>query len=504
VEQSCLQSKERILEEALKGLGSVIVAYSGGVDSSLLAYYAKKVLGHRARIVIAVSPSLAQEELDAARLQAEQFDWDLLEVQTNEVDQEQYQRNDLMRCYFCKTALFEELELVAEREGITNIAYGANLDDRADFRPGQKAAREHKVVSPLQDAQLTKEDIRALARQSGLPSWDRPQAACLSSRFPTFERVTIEGLSQVEKAEHYLHSLGFKQLRVRHHGDIARLELSTDELFRLSGDADLMQQVSDRLKEFGYRYVTLDMEGYRQGSSNRVPPNPEPTDLPFADLGFAKPDIDRKARQGVPEVILCTGKSPEQIVKIAQELRRHHPTIIATRATAECAESILPICPDAQYFADARVIVWGTLPKPDSANRQYVAVVCAGTGDVPVAEEACITLTASGINVRRIYDVGVAGVHRLMANMEPIAQADAVIVIAGMDGALPSVVGGLVACPVIAVPTSIGYGASFQGLAALLTMLNSCAAGLTVVNIDNGFGAAMAAIRLFRRSPIPR
>jgi uncharacterized protein len=264
-----LAAKEAALEAKLKALESVIVAYSGGVDSSLLSYYAKSILRQSASIVIAVSPSLAQEELLAARAQAVQFAWDLQEITTSEVDSPLYAQNDAMRCYYCKGALFEALQALAQEKGIAHIAYGANVDDLGDFRPGQTAAQKYKVLSPLLDANLEKEDIRELARRAGLPSWDRPQAACLSSRFPTFERVTIEGLSQVEQSEAYLHALGFRQVRVRHHGDIARIEIDEPELVRFLSGTELLRQISRQLKEYGYRYVTVDLEPYRQGSANR-------------------------------------------------------------------------------------------------------------------------------------------------------------------------------------------------------------------------------------------
>jgi len=234
-----------------------------------LAYYARFTLGNQAKIVIAVSPSLAGTELEAAKKQAQLFQWDLIEIATDEVEKEEYQRNDQMRCYFCKSTLFRALNELARSLNIINIAYGANLDDLKDFRPGHKAAREFNVLSPLQTARLGKEEIRFLAHKVNLPSWNRPQSACLSSRFPTFQPVTITSLSQVEKAEDYLRSLGFIQVRVRHHDDLARIEVDKSELNKLFQDNETISEITDKFKKLGYRYVTVDLEGYRQGSANK-------------------------------------------------------------------------------------------------------------------------------------------------------------------------------------------------------------------------------------------
>jgi pyridinium-3,5-biscarboxylic acid mononucleotide synthase len=216
--------------------------------------------------------------------------------------------------------------------------------------------------------------------------------------------------------------------------------------------------------------------------------------LPYADLDFAKVDLHRGLRQGIPEVIYCPGKTASQIVDIATNLKQNGSTVVTTRASEEIAQEVMSLLPEAVYHPLARMIVWGSEPIKNVSK--VVGIVTAGTADLPVAEEAATFLTVSGYRVQRINDVGVAGIHRLFANLDLLLSMDVVIVVAGMDGALPSVVGGIVSVPVIAVPTSVGYGSSFDGLAALLSMLNSCAAGLTVVNIDNGFGAAVAAIRI--------
>jgi NCAIR mutase (PurE)-related protein len=213
--------------------------------------------------------------------------------------------------------------------------------------------------------------------------------------------------------------------------------------------------------------------------------------MPFEDLGFAKVDHHRALRHGMPEVILAKGKTPEQVVAIAGSLLANAHNVLITRADRECAALVTAQLPEAEYLPLSGVIRFWRDRTIHGKGR--IAVVCAGTSDIPVAEEAQVTAELMGNDVDTIHDVGVAGIHRLMNNRERLTLARVVVVCAGMEGALPSVVGGLVSCPVIAVPTSVGYGASFHGLAALLGMLNSCASNVTVVNIDNGFGAGYVA-----------
>lgn len=223
--------------------------------------------------------------------------------------------------------------------------------------------------------------------------------------------------------------------------------------------------------------------------------------MPFEDLGFAKVDHHRAIRCGFPEVIFCGGKTPEQAADIFSRCVSGGGNVLATRATAEQVAAVLARHPSAVHHEAARAVTFRARPAELSSGT--VAVVCAGTSDIPVAEEARVTAEIMDQRTAAFYDVGVAGLHRLLAHASELQQANVIIVVAGMEGALPSVVGGLVDCPVIAVPTSIGYGASFGGLAALLAMLNSCAAGVTVTNIDNGFGAGYTAAMINRRCRMP-
>jgi pyridinium-3,5-biscarboxylic acid mononucleotide synthase len=233
------------------------------------------------------------------------------------------------------------------------------------------------------------------------------------------------------------------------------------------------------------------LEQYKDGRLSTADALGRLRTLPFEDLGFANVDHHRSLRQGFPEVIFGQGKTADQVARIVESMNKHDHNILVTRATAEHFQSIRQIIPKAEYHDAARAIV---IHKDHTVRgKGAVMVVSAGTSDIPVAEEAVVTLKVMGNHVEAVYDVGVAGLHRLLDRREQLNRARVLIVVAGMEGALPSVVGGLVAVPVIAVPTSVGYGASFNGVAALLGMLNSCASNVTVVNIDNGFGAAVVA-----------
>jgi NCAIR mutase (PurE)-related protein len=212
--------------------------------------------------------------------------------------------------------------------------------------------------------------------------------------------------------------------------------------------------------------------------------------FPYDDLGFAKIDNQRHLRKGFPEVIFCQGKTLEQITKIVKRIKETRGKIVATRAAPEVYQEIKKVIPEVTYFKEARIVA---VEEKKKVSSKFILVVSGGTADIPVAEEAAVIAELMGNRVERLYDVGVAGLHRLLANSKKLLAANVLIVVAGMEGALPSVVGGLVDKPIIAVPTSIGYGANFKGLSALLTMLNSCAPGLAVVNIDNGFGAGYMA-----------
>ena len=255
------------LVEVLRELDSVVVAFSGGVDSTLLARAARDALGERAVLVTADSETYPASELDEARRLGALLDMRHLVVRTEELQNPEYARNPVNRCFFCKEELFARLAPIAEREGCRALVYGANMDDLGDHRPGMQAARERGVRAPLIEAELWKEEIRTLSRELGLPTWDKPSFACLSSRFQYGDRITAEKLRQVDAAEAFVRSLGFRQFRVRHHDRLARIEVSHDEIARLWEDGR-REAIVKRLRELGYVYVAVDLAGFQSGSAN--------------------------------------------------------------------------------------------------------------------------------------------------------------------------------------------------------------------------------------------
>jgi uncharacterized protein len=264
-----LDDKRRNLHAVLSDMGSVLVAYSGGVDSSFLLAVATETLGDNALGVIADSESLPREELRDALDLAASRGWPVITVQTHEIEREGYRINRQDRCFHCKDELFDRLKPIARARGLEHIAYGANLDDLSDIRPGHRAARQHGVCAPLVEAKLTKDEIRSLARDMGLPVWDKPSFACLSSRVPFGTPVTIETLARIEAAEDAMRALGFRQFRVRHHDAIARVEVGADEMGRLL-DPATRETLTREIKAAGYTYVTLDLDGYRTGSMHEM------------------------------------------------------------------------------------------------------------------------------------------------------------------------------------------------------------------------------------------
>lgn len=264
-----LRHKLDSLQENLRQRGSLAVAFSGGVDSTFLLKVAHDMLGGKVMAVTARSPALPGRELGEAERFARELGAEHMVVQTDEFALSDYVNNPVDRCYFCKREIFTRILAVAAQHGLSFVADGSNVDDRGDYRPGMRALQELGVVCPLSEAGLGKQEIRILSRQMGLPTWDKPALACLSSRIPYGQKITREKIASIEKAETFLRDLGFRQVRVRHHGDIARIEVAEQERDRFF-DTALMDRVVDTVKQYGFSYVTLDLQGYRTGSLNEV------------------------------------------------------------------------------------------------------------------------------------------------------------------------------------------------------------------------------------------
>ncbi len=269
VKDVTIVQKEEQLFSFISRYQSALIAFSGGVDSAYLAFAAHQVLGKRARCVTALSPAVSALQRKIAVDFAQQYGLNHHLVETREMENPNYTGNPSNRCYFCKTELYRQLEQLREQWSVEVIFDGSNVDDISDYRPGRKAVRERGVVSPLIEVEIHKEEIRALSRRQGLPTWDQPAMPCLSSRFPYGVQITEEKLGQVERAEAFLRDLGLCNFRVRHHENLARIEVDRSEMARLL-DPQLFQQISSHLKSIGYDYVTLDLEGFRSGSLNEA------------------------------------------------------------------------------------------------------------------------------------------------------------------------------------------------------------------------------------------
>ncbi|MEK6263634.1 MAG: ATP-dependent sacrificial sulfur transferase LarE [Clostridium sp.] len=264
-----LDLKFQKLKDSLKDLKSVAIAYSGGVDSTFLLKVAADVLGNNVIAITAKSSTYPEREFKEAVKYIEGIGAKHIVIISEELEIEGFSKNPVNRCYFCKKELFSKIRKVADDNNINAVLDGSNADDISDFRPGTKAAMELKVISPLKDAGFTKDDIRALSKKLGVPTWNKPAFACLSSRFPYGNEITVEKLSMVERAEQFLMDLGFRQIRVRHHEDIARVEVNAEERYKFF-DIKIMDKVANELKSIGFKYVTLDLLGYRTGSMNEV------------------------------------------------------------------------------------------------------------------------------------------------------------------------------------------------------------------------------------------
>lgn len=445
----------------------VAIALSGGVDSSVLLTAAAQLRPSSDILALTVStPYTSADESSTAKKLCLQLG--ITHHILNLPIPESIKNNPPLRCYHCKTEIFQQLRAFALKEGFQNLCDGSIHDDLSEYRPGRKALQELNIISPLQEAQFSKIEVRELARALKLPPQlsNKPNSACLLTRLEHDTPININDLRRVETAEKILHNLGIINCRVR----LKSTDHAHIELRQLVPPKEYWwESMFNQFQTLHFTQITMENNAITQ-------------------LGHTQIDHERLERTGAPEVIYGAGKTSQQIIEIAESMLAHGSNVLATRLSAEKAEPILKCFPAAQYSALAQLL--SITPHSRPLSKSFIAIVSAGTSDQKIVEEAALTAEFLGSRVERIQDCGVAGIHRLLNALPLIRQARVIIAIAGMEGALPSVLAGLVKVPVIAVPTSIGYGTNLEGVTTLLAMMTSCANGVSVVNIDNGFGAA--------------
>lgn len=482
------------LAEILKGYGQATIAVSGGVDSMTLSSFAHRALGQSARMVHALSPAVPRAATARVRRQAEAEGWRLDVVDAGEFNDARYRANPVDRCFFCKSSLYETLGAMSA--GV--VLSGANCDDLGDYRPGLKAAENNDVRHPYIEAGFSKADVRALARRLDLPELAAlPASPCLSSRIETGIPIEAAALSLIERMEDWLcDAVAAATVRCRIRKDGLVIELDEAALDGLGTQARLALIAEARVKFAELDGMSVEVAAYVRGSAfvgvkqlPSAPTAPAPTTTEF-NLDFARP-----ARLGQAEAIFCAQKSVAQIGDILAEAATNETAFLLTRLEAEKFEALdVTFRRDIDYDAVSGTGFYKFTPTSQSTPQ--VVIVTAGTSDADVAREAARTLEFNGVAATMIFDVGVAGLWRLLERIDEIRRHPVVIAVAGMDAALPSVLGGLVPGALIAVPTSTGYGVARAGETALNACLASCAPGITVCNIDNGYGAACAAMRV--------
>lgn len=470
------------LQHTLEPMGPVAVAVSGGVDSMTLATAAHNIFGPDMLTVHAVSPAVPPRATARVKSHAARLNWPLKIVNAGEFKDDRYLANPVNRCFYCKFNLYACIASLTDLQ----IVSGTNVDDLSDFRPGLKAATEHKVRHPFVEAGIDKKGVRMIARHFDLQELaDLPAGPCLSSRLETGVKVTPARLQFVDRVEEFINDVLVPDtVRCRVLSQRVEIQLDIRSLKILQNSAMLREHIISFIST--EHHFPVSFAPYRLGSA--VIGRRAEQDVIL--------DLDRESRIGLPEAIMCEGKTVEQIMLAVTQAEEAGKNIFLTRLDEIPAQSLsLPLF---DYDPTSRTAIAGPWTPPAAAPS--VAVVVAGTSDLQVAREAVRTLAFHGIVAREYIDVGIAGLWRLLRIQEELKTYAAIIAVAGMEGGLFSVLGGLVPGLVIAVPTSRGYGICRQGETALHSALASCAQGIVAVNIDNGYGAACAVTRMLGRA----